>query len=198
VDRDIARPSEKSASVTCVHVIGVVVSTGREVSRGRLAVLRLLCKETSNSVTPFEETAPAGTETTFHLHRNCDEVAHALSGVEPLAPRVGQLLQRRLHQQGVSRARHMRGYAAAPVVAVQAQRQATRARELSILAPLRVLQARTSDPARPRPVSARLADEEEPGGDVPGRGGNRSSCPFADLCMVTLIATAAITDFGRI
>jgi transposase len=30
-------------------------------------------------------------------------------------------------------------------------------------------------------VSARLADEEEPGGDVPGRGGNRSSCPFADL-----------------
>jgi hypothetical protein len=47
-------------------------------------------------------------------------------------------------------------------------------------------------------VSARLADEEEPGGDVPGRGGNRSSCPFADLCMVTLIATAAITDFGRI
>jgi hypothetical protein len=45
-----------------------------------LAVLRLLCKETSNSMTPFEETAPAGTETTFHLHRNCDEVAHVLSG----------------------------------------------------------------------------------------------------------------------
>jgi hypothetical protein len=43
-------------------------------------VLRLLCKETSNSITPFEETAPAGTETTSHLHRNCDEVAHVLSG----------------------------------------------------------------------------------------------------------------------
>ena len=43
-------------------------------------MLKLLCKETSNSITPFEETTPAGTETTFHLHRNYDEVAHVLSG----------------------------------------------------------------------------------------------------------------------
>jgi quercetin dioxygenase-like cupin family protein len=28
----------------------------------------------------FEETAPAGTETTFHLHRDSDEVAWVLSG----------------------------------------------------------------------------------------------------------------------
>ena len=56
------------------------------------------------------------------------------------------------HQQGVSRARHIRGCAVAPVVAVQAQGQATQARELSTLAPLRVLRARTSDPARPRHV----------------------------------------------
>jgi hypothetical protein len=28
----------------------------------------------------FEETAPAGTETTFHLHRDSDEVAYVLSG----------------------------------------------------------------------------------------------------------------------
>src|SRR6266850_1324384 len=35
---------------------------------------------------------------------------------------------------------------------VQAQGQTTQARELSPLAPLRVLRARTSDPARPRPV----------------------------------------------
>jgi len=76
----------------------------------------------------------------------------ARSQVEPRAPRVGQLLQRRLHQQGISRARHIRGCAVAPVVAVQAQGQATQARELSPLAPLRVLRARTSDPARPRPV----------------------------------------------
>src|SRR5262249_33598740 len=57
-----------------------------------------------------------------------------------------------LHQQGVSRARHIRGCAVAPVVAVQAQGQGTQARELSTLAPLRALRARTSDPARPRPV----------------------------------------------
>src|SRR5215831_18751057 len=43
------------------------------------AVLRLLCKETGNNVTLLEETEPAGTETTFHLHRNCDEVAQVLS-----------------------------------------------------------------------------------------------------------------------
>ena len=28
----------------------------------------------------FEETAPAGIETTFHLHRDSDEVAYVLSG----------------------------------------------------------------------------------------------------------------------
>jgi len=28
----------------------------------------------------FEETTPAGTETTFHLHRDSDEVAYVLSG----------------------------------------------------------------------------------------------------------------------
>src|SRR5205823_3179391 len=46
VDRDIAWPSAKSS--VSVHAIGMVVLTGREVSRGRLAVLRLLCKETGN------------------------------------------------------------------------------------------------------------------------------------------------------
>src|SRR5690242_709186 len=66
---------------------------------------------------------------------------------EPCVSRVGQLLQRRLHQQGVSRARQLRGCAVAPVVAVQAQGQATQARELSTLAPLRDLRARASDPA---------------------------------------------------
>ena len=56
------------------------------------------------------------------------------------------------HPQSVSRARHLHGCAVAPVVAVQAQGQATQGRELSTLAPLRVLRARTPDPARPRPV----------------------------------------------
>ena len=39
-----------------------------------------------------------------------------------------------------------------PVVALQAQRQAMQGRELSTLAPLRALRARTSDPAWARPV----------------------------------------------
>ena len=53
----------------------------------------------------------------------------------------------RRFQQGVSGARCLRGDAVAPVVALQAQSQATQGRELSTLAPLRALRARTSDPA---------------------------------------------------
>src|SRR5467141_3265710 len=72
--------------------------------------------------------------------------------VEPRAARMGQLLQCRHHPQSISRARQLYGCAVAPVAAIQAQGQATQGRELSTLAPLRVLRARTSDPARPRPV----------------------------------------------
>jgi len=36
--------------------------------------------DTGGSIMLFEETAPAGTETTFHLHRDSDEVAYVLSG----------------------------------------------------------------------------------------------------------------------
>ena len=50
-------------------------------------------------------------------------------------------------QQGVSSARCLRGDAVAPVVALQAQSQATKGRELSTLAPLRALRARTPEPA---------------------------------------------------
>src|SRR6202030_4218351 len=72
--------------------------------------------------------------------------------VGPRAPRVGQLLQCRLHQQGVSRARHIRGCAVASVVALQAQDQTKQGRQLSTLAPLRDLRARASDPAWTRPA----------------------------------------------
>src|SRR3984893_13646977 len=65
---------------------------------------------------------------------------------------MGQLLQCRHHPQSISRARQLYGCAVAPVAVIQAQGQATQGRELSTLAPLRVLRARTSDPARPRPV----------------------------------------------
>ena len=37
---------------------------------GRSAALKLLGGDTGDSIMLFEETAPAGTETTFHLHRD--------------------------------------------------------------------------------------------------------------------------------
>ena len=42
---------------------------------GRSAALKLLSSETGESVAAFEETAPPGTETMFHLHHDSDEVA---------------------------------------------------------------------------------------------------------------------------
>ncbi|MBV8399944.1 MAG: cupin domain-containing protein [Acetobacteraceae bacterium] len=47
---------------------------------GRSAALKLLGGDTGDSIMLFEETAPAGTETTFHLHHDSDEVAYVLSG----------------------------------------------------------------------------------------------------------------------
>ena len=49
--------------------------------------------------------------------------------------------------EGVSSARCLRGDAVAPVVVLQAQSQAAKGRELSTLAPLRALRARTPEPA---------------------------------------------------
>jgi len=46
---------------------------------GRSAALKLLGGATGDSIMLFEETAP-GTDTTFHLHRESDEVAYVLSG----------------------------------------------------------------------------------------------------------------------
>src|SRR5271165_1436556 len=66
---------------------------------------------------------------------------------EPHVARMGELLPSRNHQQGVSGARRLHSGAAAPVVALQAQSQATRGRELPTLAPLRALRARTPEPA---------------------------------------------------
>jgi len=55
---------------------GAILSTGP----GRSEALKLLSGETGNSIMLFEETAPVGTDTTFHLHRDSDEVAYVLSG----------------------------------------------------------------------------------------------------------------------
>jgi quercetin dioxygenase-like cupin family protein len=46
----------------------------------RSSTLKLLSGETGESVMMFEETAPAGTTTSFHLHHDSDEVAYVLSG----------------------------------------------------------------------------------------------------------------------
>jgi quercetin dioxygenase-like cupin family protein len=63
---------------------GIVVPPGGgnllDMAPGRFSALKLLGGETAESIMLFEETAPVGTETTFHLHRDSDEVAYVLEG----------------------------------------------------------------------------------------------------------------------
>ena len=47
---------------------------------GRFAALKLLGRETNESIMLFEETVPPGTKSLFHLHRDSDEVAWVLAG----------------------------------------------------------------------------------------------------------------------
>jgi quercetin dioxygenase-like cupin family protein len=47
---------------------------------GRSFSLKLRCGETDGSIMMFEETIPAGTKSTFHLHHDSDEVAYVLGG----------------------------------------------------------------------------------------------------------------------
>jgi mannose-6-phosphate isomerase-like protein (cupin superfamily) len=50
------------------------------VAPGRSAALKLLAGHIGDRIMLLEKTAPAGTETTFHLHRDSDEVAWVPSG----------------------------------------------------------------------------------------------------------------------
>jgi quercetin dioxygenase-like cupin family protein len=63
---------------------GVVVQPGQgavsSFTPGRSIVLKLLSEATDHSIMLFEQTLPAGTTSTFHLHRDSDEVAYVLSG----------------------------------------------------------------------------------------------------------------------
>jgi quercetin dioxygenase-like cupin family protein len=64
---------------------GLVVAAGGGkrldmMAPGRFATLKLLGRETNESIMLFEETVPAGTESLFHLHRDSDEVAWVLAG----------------------------------------------------------------------------------------------------------------------
>src|SRR6516162_2782115 len=91
--------------------------------------------------------------------------------VEPRAVRVGQLLQCRYYPQSLSRARQIHGGAVAPVAPIQAQAQATQGRELSTLAPLRALPARTPRTAWSGPVVG------EGVMSCPRAGCGKSACP---------------------
>ena len=65
---------------------GVLVQPGEglvtlsQTTPGRFYALKLLSGQTGDSVMLFEETAPAGTKSTFHLHHDSDEVAYVLEG----------------------------------------------------------------------------------------------------------------------
>jgi quercetin dioxygenase-like cupin family protein len=65
-------------------VRGIVVQPGQgpvsSFTPERSIVLKLRGGETGDSIMMFEETIPAGTRSTFHLHRESDEVAYVLSG----------------------------------------------------------------------------------------------------------------------
>jgi hypothetical protein len=99
------------------------------------------------------------------------EITTLVGESEPHAARMGELLRGRNRQQGVSSARCLPGDAVAPAVALQAQSQAAKGRELSTLAPLRVLRARTPEPAWAR----RAVDEGVR--SCPRAGCGRSACP---------------------
>ena len=60
---------------------GIAVAPGQApTSPGRSLSLKLRGGETGGSIMMFEQTLPAGTKSTFHLHRDSDEVAYVLSG----------------------------------------------------------------------------------------------------------------------
>jgi quercetin dioxygenase-like cupin family protein len=63
---------------------GFVVPPGQgkvwNMAPGRSASLKMLTRETGESVMMFEEVAPASTETPMHLHHDSDEIAYVLSG----------------------------------------------------------------------------------------------------------------------
>jgi quercetin dioxygenase-like cupin family protein len=63
---------------------GIVVQPGEGLvssnSPGREFALKLLGGATGDSIMIFEETVPAGTKSTLHLHHDSDEVAYVLEG----------------------------------------------------------------------------------------------------------------------
>ena len=86
---------------------------------------------------------PCDDRTVEKLARN-----HRAGGqVEQRLTRLGELLCGRHSPESVPGSRQLRRDAVAPVVALQAQSQAAQGRDLSTLAPLRALRARSPDQA---------------------------------------------------
>jgi quercetin dioxygenase-like cupin family protein len=83
VGRESAIESRRKEEIT-MDTRGFVVPPGQgpvwNMAPGRSATLKLQSGETAESVMMFEEAAPSGTVTNFHLHRDSDEVAYVLSG----------------------------------------------------------------------------------------------------------------------
>ncbi len=63
---------------------GFVVSPGQgamwNMSPGRTAAIKMQSRETGESMMMFEEAAPPGTVTPFHLHHDSDEATYVLDG----------------------------------------------------------------------------------------------------------------------
>ena len=90
---------------------------------GRSFAMKLLGRETDESIMMFEETLPAGTASLFHLHCDSDEVAWVLAGAIHLYDR------RRGHGR---RARHLRIHAAPRPACLEEHRQRNRAGPVSL------------------------------------------------------------------
>ena len=90
---------------------------------GRSFAMKLLGRETGESIMMFEETLPAGTASLYHLHRDSDEVAWVLAG------RI-HLQDRRRSQRW--RAWHLRIHAAQRPACLEEHWQRNRPRPVSL------------------------------------------------------------------
>ena len=68
--------------MTVAKGLAVPASGGKQFveSPGHFGALKLLGRETGESIMIFEQTVPSGTKSWFHLHRDSDEVAWVLEG----------------------------------------------------------------------------------------------------------------------
>ena len=90
---------------------------------GRSFALKLLGRETKESIMLFEETLPAGTKSLFHLHHDSDEVAWVLAG--EITFQIGD-------EVTVERARHLRVHATRRPACLEEHRQRASPRVVSL------------------------------------------------------------------